>query len=282
MPRTLSAPTARWFTASLFLCLASATTAQNPVVDPENATLDQVLDAYYQAIGGEAALAQIETVRVSGFLLDASGARMPYQIDYRPDRQQMRMDFALDGIPGTLAFDGEQGWQLPPLLIADEAIKLTAEDNTAARQQADFFGTLIMPDEKGILLELIGETGRDNTPAWEIKATRENGETERWFLNLETFLPFRVEARSAPSESETEQSSIVIYSDYRSVPVTGSNPAASLTWPFSVRVVFGRSGRQTRQTEKMQINVALEPENFAVPENAREAPAEPENPAPAD
>lgn len=252
--------------------------AQSASDDPENATLDGVLQAYLQAIGGQQALDQIKTIKATGKLSGNGAPPMPYTIEFEPAQNRMRMDFLFQGIPGTLAYDGKQAWELPPLLVANTPVKLNEQDSQITREQADFYGTLIEPQAKGYLLELIGTATRDNTNAWQVRATKSatNSDevTETWFLNTQTALPFRVEIKSPESGSGTPQNSVVFYSDYRSVAIPDSNPTAELVWPFSVRVVLGQAGRQTSQIDKMQFNVDIDSSRFELPEDVQDAPTD--------
>ncbi len=254
------------------LCFSLNSYSQGTISDPEDATLDLVLNAYLQAIGGQQVLDQIRTIRAIGKLSGNGAPPMPYTIEFQPNKNRMRMDFVFQGIPGILAFDGQQGWELPPLLVADTAVKLNERDNQITREQADFFGTLLRPQNKDYLLELIGTATRDNTNAWEIRATKADQGTETWYLNTQTALPFRVEIKSPGANTETPQNSVVFYSDYRTVVIPDSNPPAELIWPFSVRTVLGRAGQQISQIESMQLNTEIDDKRFALPADVKDAP----------
>lgn len=261
-----------YLVSAFLLSLSLSGYPQETAANPEDATLDFVLNAYLQATGGQQALNQIRTIRATGKLNGAGAPAMPYTIEFQPNENRMRMDFVFQGIPGILAFDGQQGWELPPLLVADTPVKLSERDNQIAREQADFYGTLISPQSKDYLLELIGTTTRDNTKAWEVRATKADQGTETWYLNTQTALPFRVEIKSPGANTETPQNSVVFYSDYRSVAIADSNPATELIWPFSVRTVLGRAGQQTSQIENMQLNVDIDSKRFELPEDVKDAP----------
>ncbi len=279
MPSRLSMSRNSWLPGCCMLCLVSfAACAQPDSDDQPMMSLDGVLQGYLTALGGQTALDQIQTVRIRGKLFAQDGNPTPYNIDFIPPDNRMRMDFALQGIPGTLAYDGEHAWQLPPLLVADTPIRLNAEAGAGARQQADFYGALIQPEAKGHLLELIGATTRDNRSAWEIRVTKADGNREHWFLDLDSYLPFRVEATNTlaaqadPRQNNRVQSSIIHYADHRPVEITGSQPAASLMWPFSVRIEYRQQPGQLNQIESMQINLPLDAGRFDVPDNARAEP----------
>jgi len=76
-------------------------------------TVDEIIAKNLQAKGGLQKLKAVQTARMAGTMTVGPGMEAPFVIEFkRPN--QMRLDFTLQGMTGTQAYDGKTGWMLMP------------------------------------------------------------------------------------------------------------------------------------------------------------------------
>lgn len=228
----------------------------------QTAVLMQSLANYADAIGGQAAIDNVKSVRAKGTITSADRQQIPYTIEFMPQQQRMRMDYVFQGIPATNAYDGESGWTIPPLLSAAGTQPLENEQLQAVREQADFFGVLVNNRQKNTQLELLETTGVDNHLI-AIRAQRSGSNTDKqsetsetWFLDQNSWLPERVDASTTIAKQKRNIS--IKHSDYRIV----GDATVSIRWPFRIESDYGRGNVQVNVIESMEINIELDEKRF--------------------
>ena len=105
---------------------------------------DKVIAKYIEAIGGRKALDAIKTIRATGKLTFNGGA-MEAVLSIEAKRpKRFRMDFTLQGMTGTQAYDGETGWFVMPFMGKTDPEKMTAEQAELMSDQADMDGPVVL------------------------------------------------------------------------------------------------------------------------------------------
>lgn len=166
------------------LLLGPAATAQDAQETP---SLDAVLQRHAEALGGPERLAQVESLRMTGSWVAFSEEGAFTLTRMRPDLY--RLDYRMLGEGLVDAFDGDDAWTIHPLMGIPQAVTMSDPERTAVLAQADFFGPLIRPEEKGHEVTLVGRSDFEGTDAWELQVTRADGTEETWFLDAESYLP---------------------------------------------------------------------------------------------
>jgi len=247
-------------------------------------TLQTVLDNYRQAIGGDAAIAQVRSVFIQGrTLATENSAEMPFKAWYEPAQQHLRLEYLYLGVPGVVSYDGERGWNVLPVISNRQAMPMRGADLMQIREQADFFGPLIQPQDKQVALQLLApesaaagtlqriEVKRSFTmPAAETEpddnaaaapdqtAAQPLQETSIWKLSSINWLPQEVASEDRLADG-SRRTLTVRYSDYRSVAVTDTT---HIVWPFRVETDDGSGALQINVLDEIRLNVPTDQVQF--------------------
>ena len=97
---------------AVFLTLAGALLA-SPAWAQD---LDEVLNNYYEAIGGIDAWRALESTKATGtIMMGGMGVEAPFVVTAkRPNK--VRIEFTFQGMTGVQAYDGETAWMLMPFM----------------------------------------------------------------------------------------------------------------------------------------------------------------------
>lgn len=252
------------------------------------ANLQTVLDNYRQAIGGEAAIERVQSVFIEGrTLATETSAEMPFKAWYEPAQQRLRLEYVYLSVPGVVSYDGTRGWNVLPVISDRQPIEMQGTDLLQIREQADFFGPLIHPADKNIILKLLSPQQTDDGELQRIEVTRSftlpppptatsatapdaaaaaDSEPERveetsiWKLSSLSWLPQEVVSEDRLADGSTRKL-IVRYSDYRKVAVPGTRQAGMI-WPHRVETDAGSGKLQINVLDKISLNVSLDQVRF--------------------
>ena len=93
--------------------------------DAADMTLDEVLAANFEALGGEDKLRAVDSVRMSG-TRNMAGTEAPFTIKMkRPGK--IRMEFTMQGMTGVQAYDGETAWMVMPFMGRTDPEEIPAD-----------------------------------------------------------------------------------------------------------------------------------------------------------
>ncbi len=224
--------------------------------------LDEVLNNYYEAVGGLDAWKSVQTMKMSGSLImGGMGVEAPLVIvTKRPT--SVRLEFTFQGMTGIQAFDGETAWMIMPFMGQTDAEQMPEDMAKDVKDRADLDGALIGYKEDGHQAELIGLEETEGTKAYKIKLTKKNGDIEYYYLDSEYFIPIKVEGTSEMQGRVVEFETLL--SDYKDV--------GGLMMPHSVEVK--PKGAPTAQVittfAKIELNIPVDDSVFAMPEKSSE------------
>lgn len=219
-------------------------------------SLDEVLNNYYEAIGGQQAWLDINSMRATGRAMVGPGVEAPFvMMQKRP--KMFRLEFTFQGMTGIQAYDGETAWALMPFMGKTEAEKMPEEDAQDFAQQADIEGALINYDEKGHQVEYLGTETVQGTETHKLKVTLKDGDVNYYYLDSEYYVPIMVtserEVRGVMQEFE------MILSDYKEV--------GGLMIPHSMEQrMQGQPQGQTYMIDEVELNVEVADSVFTMPE----------------
>ncbi len=218
-------------------------------------TADELIAKNIQAKGGIDKIKAIKSVRITEKFDGGSGfTAKAAQINSRPNL--VRETFALQGMTAVQAYDGSTGWQIQPFGGHKDPELMGENDLRDILLDADFDGPLVDYKEKGNTVEYLGRDIVDGDDALRLKVTLKNGDILYYYLDPDTFLEIRKEIRQTIRGSVRER--IIDLGSYK--PVNG------VMYPFSIaQGSKANPGAQTFTVEKMEVNVAVDPADFAVP-----------------
>lgn len=225
----------------------------------EPKTADDVIAKYIEAIGGREKLDSVKTVRMTGKMMAMGGMEIPSTIETkRPNK--VRFEFTFQGMTGVRAFDGETGWFTMPFMGKTEPEKMPPDQIKQILDQADMDGPLVDYNKKGHEVELVGKEDVEGTQAYQLKVTKKGGEIEHHFLDAEYFLPIQVKGKYKMQGTELEYT--VIPGNYKEVN--------GLLYAHSVEQRMEPMGGNSMTFEKIEVNVELDDDRFAMPEVKKE------------
>jgi outer membrane lipoprotein-sorting protein len=243
---------------AVFLTLAGALLA-SPVAAQD---LNEVLDNYYEAVGGLDAWQSVQSMRATGKMaMGGTGIEAPFTVvTKRPDK--IRLEFTFQGMTGIQAFDGETAWMVMPFMGSTDPEVMPEDIAKQFKDEGDVDGPLMGWKESGHQVELIGKEETEGTAAYKIKVTKKDGDVEYYYLDAEYFIPIRIE-----SSSEIQGRTVdveVILSDYKEVE--GLMVAHSIE-----QRAKGAAGGQVITIEQVELNVDIDDSTFTMPEKEEEA-----------
>ena len=235
-------------------------------------TAEEIIDKHIQARGGMEKLKAIRTVRSTGKREIQPGFSVPIVLE-QMRQNKMRADFTVQGMTGSLAYDGARGWQLMPFQgktdpepMPEDMVKDFAEDS-------DIDGPFVDWKQKGHKVELVGKEQVEGTDAYHLKLTRKEGTVSDVWFDADSFLEIKSSTRRTVRGTQQELEAVI--GDYK-------DAGGGVIMPYSVQ--FGEKGQPklSMTFDKIEINPAIEAARFNMPAVAKKpdgnAPAaKPEN-----
>ena len=232
-------------------------------------TLPELLDNYYDAIGGVEGWEALNTVKLSGTMSMGPQLEAPFTMyQKRPDK--LRLEFEVQGMTGIQAFDGEGGWMFLPFMGRTEPEAMPEEMAGQFREQADLEGPLVKWQEKGHEVELEGVEEIEGTEAYRLKVTLAPEQTVRYYyLDSEYFIPIKMTGKTEIQGAETEFE--VTLSDYKEIG------ESELMLPHSIEQrQVGAPGGQVITIESAEVGLDIPDAQFEMPAAAPAAAPEEE------
>jgi len=220
-------------------------------------TADELIQKNIEAKGGLAAIQAVKSLRASGTMDFGGGAfQMAYGLTQaRPNL--VRTEASIQGLTAIQAYDGEQAWSISPFGGRRDPEKMAADDAKSMVDSADIDGPLVDYRGKGSSVSYLGTEDVDGTLAHKIKLVQSDGDEFVYFLDPDFFLEIRViskrQQRGSDAESEMDMG------NYEKV--------AGVYMPFALEIgAKGSTQKQKITIDKMEANVATDPQAFAFPE----------------
>jgi hypothetical protein len=234
----------------------SVTVTRNETVPVVIRDVDELVSKNIEAKGGAEALKALQALKLTGKLIVNEGQlQLAYsETKKRPD--EVRAEFAIQGMTAVQAYDGKEGWKISPFQGRKDPEKLSADDLKPLMEDAEIDGPLVNWKEKGSAIEYVGREDVDGTLAYKVKVVRKNGDVNFVYLDPDHFLEIRILTQrvrhGAQEESETD------IGDYEKI--------GGVFIPFSIEE--GRKGDPDKQKtviEKAEANVPVDDTMFHFP-----------------
>jgi len=238
-----------------------------PVLPAAAQTVDEVIAKNIEARGGLEKLKSVQSVRMTGKMMMGPGMEAPMILEIKRPKS-LRMEFTFQGMTGVQAYDGKSGWSISPFQGKKDPEPMSPDDVKDAEEEADIDGPLVDYKAKGHTVELVGKEKVEGSDAYKLKVTLKNGTVRYQYLDAESFLEIKTEAKRTVRGSEMEFESTI--GDYKEV--------GGLLLPHSIQSgAKGRPEKQNIVVEKIELNPTLDDSRFKMPAVSKaEAPkAEP-------
>jgi hypothetical protein len=224
-------------------------------------TADELVQKNIEAKGGLDKMKAIQSVRMTGKLNGGGGfVATVGQENERPNL--VRQTFSLQGMTAITAYDGRTGWQIQPFEGHKDPELIGEDELRGLVRAADFDGPLVDYKEKGNTVEYLGHDIVDGDDALRLKVTLKNGDIVYYYLDPDTFLEIRKETQEFIRGTIRE-----------SVSQMGSyKPVAGVMYPYwMTEGSKAHPDGQTITIEKIEVNVPINPSDFALPASLKEA-----------
>jgi len=226
-------------------------------------TADELIEKNIKAMGGKDKLKALQSVRMTG-KMKMGPMEAPFTLTKaRP--ADMRMDFTIQGMTGTQAYDGSTGWMLMPFGGNKDPQKMTDDMLKEVREEADFDGPTFDYKAKGNKVEYVGKEDVQGTPAYKLHVTTKDGKESNVYLDADTYLAIRSEATRKMNGQDLEMETSI--GDYKTVD--------GLTFPYSIEShVKGKEGGQAIAIDKIELNPKVDTTLFTMQAPAAPKPEE--------
>ncbi len=228
-------------------------------------TVDEVVAKYAKARGGMEKIKAVQSARMTGTMTMGQGMEAAMVIEFKRPKM-VRQEFTLQGMTGVTAYDGKTGWQVMPFMGKKEPEPMSADDLKEMEEQADVEGDLVDWKEKGNKVELLGKEKIEGTDAWKLRVTLKNGTVKTEWLDADSSLEIREEAKRKIQGNDVEF--VTTLGDYKEV--------SGLMVPFSFESkAKGGTGGQTVTFKTVEFNIPIDAARFKMPEPKPAEPAAP-------
>lgn len=219
-----------------------------------------------EARGGAAALAAIKNVSFDGRTIFAGD----FEVTYKETRARLgagagdRVDYGIQGLNITQAYDGRNGWKINPLQGRKDAEKLSADEVRAMADAASVEGPLLAARTDGSRVAYLGRDDFDGTLAYKLKVTQKDGDEFVYWLDPDTYLEIKIdETRRIRGASQTTETEL---GDYEKI--------AGVYFPMSVE-----SWPQGQSNQRQRTIIASGNANSGISDSIFAEPSGPATPA---
>jgi hypothetical protein len=224
-------------------------------------TAEELVNKNIQAKGGIEKMKAIKSMRMTA-KFDGGGGFTAAQAQENQRPNLVRETFSLQGMTQVVAYDGTTGWEIQPFGGHKDPDLMGEDELKDLLLDADFDGPLVDYKEKGNTVEFLGHDEVDGDDSLRLKVTLKDGDIIYYYLDPDTFLEIRKEVQEFVRGSVRE--TVIDLGSYK--------PVAGVMFPFSIaQGTKANPGAQTTTVQKIEVNVPINPADFAVPASLKTA-----------
>jgi hypothetical protein len=219
---------------------------------------DEVVEKYIQAKGGREKIKAVKSARFTGKMTMGQGmGDAPFTMELVPPAHKVRIDFTLQGMVGTQAYDGANGWQVMPFLGKSDAEAMTGDDLKEIKQNADLVeGPLFNYKDKGNKVEYLGKGDLEGSPVQKLKLTEKDGDVTTIYLDADSGLTLKEETTHTIRGQAVDLETTL--GNYKQV--------GGLTMPYTIETkAKGAPGSQVISLDKIELDVDVPASRFEMP-----------------
>jgi hypothetical protein len=219
---------------------------------------DQILAKFLTAIGYNNSAA-IQTIKMSGKILQADVEFGITSMDKRPDRSRMEME--IQGSKIIFAISGHTGWMINPMVGSPEAQDLNedAVNSSLKEDMRDPYGYWDNPfsdwEIKGTSIELIGKEDFNGTAVYNIKLTFKDGTVVNYYIDAVKFLVLKMKTKTEYQGQTFDGEGR--FSDFRVID--------SFQFPFQIESFVNDQAQLKISVDTCMLNIPMEEELFMKP-----------------
>ena len=219
-------------------------------------TVDEVIAKHLEARGGLDKIKAVQSMKMTGKMTVGPGIEAPLSLEMKRPAS-VRLDITFQGNIGTQAYDGKTGWGISPMSAKKDPEPMSAEDIKDMEEQGDMDGPLVDTKAKGHTVALMGKEKVEGSDAYKLKVTLKTGDIRYVYIDADSYLELKTEARRTVRGSEVETESVS--SDYKEV--------GGLILPYTIQQgAKGQPQKQTITVDKIELNLPIDDARFTMPE----------------
>ncbi len=216
-------------------------------------TVDEVISKNLAARGGLDKIKAIKSIKTTGKMM-MQGMEVPAVVQMkRPNAIRMEMSFQGKSI--VQAFDGTTGWSVMPFAGSLDPQKMSEEEVSQMRDDADIDGPLVDYKEKGNTVELMGKEDLEGSPAFKLKVTKKSGDVTYIYIDAESYLEVKSVSKRKIQGNEMEIETYT--SDYKNV--------GGLMFPHAIEQKVRGNTMMHVVVEKTELDLPIEDSTFKMP-----------------
>ena len=244
--------------SKMMIVLLLATAVAGQLIAGE---LDDILSKHYEAVGGKDTVMSLKSMKATAkIVISSPQGDMEIPLDMKTkDNTKARVESNFQGMVMVQATDGENSWQINPMMGSSEPQDMSADEAKDMKMRADISGDLFNYKEKGYTLEYAGKEDVEGTETFKIVVN--DGDDKRYyFLDTEYYLI--IKSSSEVNMMGATQIIESFPSDYKKVNGHLFPHAISQKMPM---------GDMTITFENVEFNVDIDDEIFKKPAATAEA-----------
>jgi len=220
-------------------------------------TADELIAKNIKAHGGLDKMKALKTVRMTG-KMKIGPIEAPFTLSKsRPEA--VRMEFSVQGMTITQAYDGKTGWAVMPMMGKKDPEKMSEDQVKDIIEEADFDGPLVDYKAKGNKVEYLGKADVQGTPTYKMKVTLKNGNEKTVYLDADSYLEIKEEStRKIQGQDAETETNIGNYKE-----VEGMLFATQVESKIKGKEEMGS---QVFTVDKVEINPTIDTAIYAMPE----------------
>jgi hypothetical protein len=214
-------------------------------------SVDDIVSGNLQAMGGMEKLKSIQSLRITATV---SNPDAPVSVIIQKKRPNLlRIDSTFKNLHSAEGYDGGTAWTTS--MISTTPLEAAPEDLEAIQAEADFDSPLLDYKDKGNAVELDGRFDVNGKQSYKIKVTSAAGQTEYWYLDVDTYLLLKktMNIHSQNSTSGTD----IFFGQYTNVN--------GILFPFSIESRTTPQASKKVTIQKVELNINIDDSVFKMP-----------------
>ncbi len=209
-------------------------------------TADNVIDKYYEAMGGKDKWLKL-TSMVQTAELNIQGTLVNIKM-YNEDKKKSKTEISFQGMSGYDMYTTTDGWMYMPFQGQLKAEPYTADQVSKKQSGLDIQGDLLDYKSKGSTVEYIGKEDLEGTDCFKLKLTLKNGNVYNYYFDASNYYLLKQVSKMVIDGKETED--ITEFSNYQKTP-------EGYVFPMGVL-----SGVGPLNITKIEVNTKIDPKIF--------------------
>lgn len=219
-------------------------------------TVDEIIEKHIEAHGGAQNWEKIKSMKLIGTFTAFSTEKDFFAI--KTNTGKYYSEFFHSDFKVYEAFNGEKGWTIHQGYDFKFPVRLNKYETDVFMQKAEFFTPFYKYKEKGHKVEFEGISTVEGVEVFVLNLRKQNGKTETWYLDTQTFLEYKYEASWTDWAFPVPMAE-TFFEDFRTID--------GLVIPFFTERIFGQQRDRITVVKEVEFNYELDEELLDMPQS---------------